>query len=161
MKKELLKGFTMLTLIITLALVSAAVSAQAQTPGHKIVADVPFDFIVGDKTFQAGEITVRRTGDSEAVLLISNANSRQGAFRLTNSVQAAKTSEKAKLVFNKYGDRYYLSQVWTSGTDSGRELLKSRSERATERELARNASQNQLAKDASQPEAVVIIARVQ
>jgi hypothetical protein len=32
------------------------------------------------------------------------------------------------LRFNRYGDRYFLSQVWT-GTDQGQELARSQAER--------------------------------
>jgi len=44
------------------------------------------------------------------------------------------------LVFNRYGNDYYLSEVWPAGGSTGRELLKSH----TERELARKAQEPQI-----------------
>ena len=50
-------------------------------------------------------------------------------------VRANQTQEETKLVFHRYGDQYFLSQIWTVGANSGRELLMPR----LERELAKNA----------------------
>ncbi len=47
------------------------------------------------------------------------------------SIDAAKQS---KLVFHRYGDRYFLAQLWVAGSDSGRELAQS----PREMEVARN-----------------------
>jgi hypothetical protein len=49
-------------------------------------------------------------------------------------VRANQTQEETKLVFHKYGDQYFLSQIWTPGGNTGRELLMPR----FERELAKN-----------------------
>ncbi len=42
---------------------------------------------------------------------------------------------ESKLVFNRYGDRYFLSQVWTEGNSQGRQLLMS----DREKEIAQTA----------------------
>jgi hypothetical protein len=42
------------------------------------------------------------------------------------------SSDEARLVFNKYGDTYFLSEVWTPGQSQGGGLSKSK----TEREIA-------------------------
>ena len=43
---------------------------------------------------------------------------------------------EGRLVFNKYGETYFLSQVWTPGYSQGGALTKSK----TEREIARTTS---------------------
>jgi hypothetical protein len=58
MKKQILKGLTMLVIIMTMAFLTAVISANAQTRGGNLRADVPFDFIVGDKTMAAGQYGV-------------------------------------------------------------------------------------------------------
>lgn len=158
MKKQILKAFTMLVTIMAMALVTAVVSANAQTSGQNLRADVPFDFVVGDKTMTAGEFSVRSiTQQSDAGIAVRSADSSQSAIRLSESVQAAKAPQQSMLVFHRYGDKYYLAQIWTAGKSEGRELLKSKSERALERETA--ASQN-LASNAK-PEIVTVIASLQ
>ncbi len=71
-----------------------------------------------------------------------------------NTVPAKSIEENSpKLLFNRYGDQYFLTQVWGGGGIDGRELRKF----ATERELA----MEYLAKDVSVPEVVSIAAVVQ
>jgi hypothetical protein len=47
---------------------------------------------------------------------------------LGHSCESSKTPERSKLVFHRYGDRYFLAQIWVAGYNSGRELPKSRQE---------------------------------
>jgi hypothetical protein len=64
------------------------------------------------------------------------------------------TPTKARLVFNKYGDTYFLSQVWSSGYAQGSALYQSK----TERELARTTAKTARVTPAAQT-SVVILAR--
>ena len=58
MKKQLLKGFTMLTLIAVIALASVVATATANPQASsRVVANIPFEFSVGYKTMPAGEYT--------------------------------------------------------------------------------------------------------
>ena len=54
MKKQ---AYTMIAMIVLVG--SMAVAAQAQTSGHaRLIANIPFQFKVGNKTLPAGEYTV-------------------------------------------------------------------------------------------------------
>ena len=44
---------------------------------------------------------------------------------LPNACESSKAQETTKLVFHRYGDQYFLAQVWTEGNDRGSELPKS------------------------------------
>jgi hypothetical protein len=48
---------------------------------------------------------------------------------VTIPLHAAKPLEKGKLVFNRYEDRYFLSQVWAASRSNGYALRKSKAER--------------------------------
>ena len=135
MGKDIVKGFTMLLLIVALAFVSAVVSANGQS-GRVLVADIPFDFAVGDKALPSGAYTVKAITAGNEALMIRNKDSQSAAMRLTNQINAPKLPAQAKLVFHRYGERYFLSEVWTGEDNTGRQLTKSRQERAIERELA-------------------------
>lgn len=135
MRKQLAKGFTMLMLVMSVALVTAVVSANGQSPSAR--ASVPFDFIVGDKVLQAGDYSVKPISSSGEVLRIGNESSTQSAMSLT--MQADGRSKTAQLVFHRYGQRYFLAEVWL-GCDGGLRLMKSSQERAIEKEEARIAS---------------------
>ena len=157
MKKQALKVVTLLTLVVTLALASAAISVSA-APGDRVMAKVPFEFIVGDKTLPAGEYTIARAFESsDSAIAIRSKDGKANVFRLTNPLEANRSSSKAKLVFHRYGNRYFLSEVWTGM--SGRRLNKSHNERAIERELAAKAPKREVAQNA--PEVITLIATLQ
>ena len=121
-----------------LALVLAVGSAMAQS-NVTLKADVPFEFVASKNTLPAGEYRVQFLASSPT-LAIANANRSAKAVVLTNAVEADQPARQAKLVFRKYGDRYFLAQIWIDGVARGNELPVSR----TEREWAQRAAQPQL-----------------
>jgi hypothetical protein len=157
MQKHILKGLTMLVLIAAVALMAALVSANAQSISP-VVANIPFDFTVGGKSLKAGEYSVRAFTSKGDTLLISNQKSNDGAIRLSQSIEARNVPKHGKLVFHRYGQRYFLSEVWTTGERTGRQLNKSSEERAIEGQLAAISSKSELAR--SSYETVEILAMV-
>jgi hypothetical protein len=138
MRKQTLKAVTMLISIIALAF-ATAVAATAQSRSQKIRADIPFDFVVGDKTLAAGEYVVGSlTSTTSEGLAISSSDGNHRALRLTNAVISS-APKPSMLIFHRYGNTYFLAQVWTQGATEGRELVRSKAERSAERELASNA----------------------
>ena len=138
MKNIMLRLFAIITLLVTVAFASALASVSAQTPGHNITANVPFEFNVGDKALPAGSYAIGRNNSDGTQLRISNRDTNGSTSRLTQTVQAIEPKEQSVLVFKRYGDRYFLSQIWEAGERVGRQMLKSKSERAMEQELAKN-----------------------
>ncbi len=141
MKKELLKGFTMLMLIVVLAFASA-VAAKAQS-SDRIVADIPFEFSVGDESMPSGQYAVKTANSQGNVLMIQSNDAKSSAMRFTNPIEENKNNTHSRLVFHRYGERYFLAEVWSGSDNTGRRLLKSRQERAIERELASTRSKSQ------------------
>ena len=151
MKKQLLKGGVMLVSIVALAFLTALVS-NAQSRSRQAGGNVPFDFVVGEKTLAAGSYSVGTISITSAdAVLVRSRDGRQKAIRLTNSVSDSANTRRARLVFHRYGNTYYLTQVWAAGANQGRELSKSKMERA-EMELAKNSSG---------PEVVTIVAELE
>ena len=132
------KHVTWLPLILMALFGSAAVSTNAQS-AYGVRANVPFDFTVGDKTIQAGKIIAAVPSSDAGRMTIRNIDNGQDALRIARALRGADSSDAAKLVFRKYGNRYFLAEVWVPGLRVW-EVIKSRSERAIEREirLARN-----------------------
>src|SRR5215216_2217283 len=94
---------------LCLGAVLSPVSLMAQ---DSIQFKVPFDFTVGSKSFSAGTYTVR-PDPARPVLAIRSGDGRSGMFVLTTGLHTNKTLPKCKLIFNRYGDSYFLSEVWT------------------------------------------------
>lgn len=142
MKKDILKGTTMLVLVVTLALATAVISANAQATNGKVVANVPFEFSVGYKTMPAGEYSVQAIPSANG-LMIQSADGKNSALRLSDPTDRVKEKSPARLVFHRYGERYFLAEVWNGIDNTGRRLTTSQEERATESELAAIASANE------------------
>lgn len=129
---------TAYTMIASLVLVgSMAVAAQAQPGGRRMIANIPFQFNVGDKTMPAGEYTVTQINPSSdrAVLQLRSKDGSSAAMIQMNEVMG-KAREGARLVFNRYGNQHYFAQAWTSADASGLEAPKAKAERTTQKELA-------------------------
>ncbi len=136
--KKLGLVLSMSSLLVMLAVVPASGAGRLD---HKIQADIPFDFMVGDKTFPAGTYTFADPNITPGVLLIRSLDRRESLLVATRGVENLTPSDETKLVFTRYGDLYFLAQVWTAGDVSGRELPKS----STESEVAKNFSRQVLA----------------
>ena len=135
MKKHI---FGALALGCLLALLTAA-PARAQAPGTTMRASIPFDFIVRGRTLPAGYYEVRRISDEPFGLVIQNVNHRRAeAMFETEPVYSSKEPGKSLIVFHRYGDSYFLSEVVTAGSETGEELPASHAERRLRQELASN-----------------------
>ena len=130
MKKQVLFS------VLTMVLLMAAGTANAQLGSkQQLRFNVPFDYKVGNVIMKAGDYSVQRAGGTENALLIRGNGS--SAFTLSGSV-SGKAAGEDKLVFNKYGDQYFLAQVWMQGEETGAQLPRTR----TENELMSKASRD-------------------
>lgn len=141
MRRQFLKGFTMLTLIVGLAFMTAVVSANGQT-SIAVGAKVPFEFTVGDKVLPAGEYTVKSIRSNAEVLEIRTQG--DAAMRFSTTLKTNKALKHGKLVFHRYGQSYFLAEVWSGPEEAGRRLEKSREQRSIERQLAAIPSKSDL-----------------
>jgi hypothetical protein len=156
MKKEILKGLSMLTLIVGLAFVTAVVSANGQT---QIVSDVPFNFVVGEKTMPAGQYSVTQLTAGSSALLIAEKNAKSSSIRLATDLEPKRSKTQARMVFHRYGQNYFLAEVWKGGDSFGKKLQRSRQERAIERELASIISKSELAQSTYEIVELVAVVR--
>jgi hypothetical protein len=151
MRKQILKAATMFVGIIALAFASA-LATSAQNP-RNLVVNIPFDFTVKGKTLPAGEYVISRASTADKTgLIMERRDGKASAIVLTKSIESQEIQSESQLVFSRYGEHYFLSQVWTAGDMEGRELYKTNQERSLEVELA---------KTNAKPETVALIARAQ
>jgi hypothetical protein len=131
MAKQMIKALAMLVLIVMLSIVTAS-ATKGQTTRQ--VANIPFDFVVGSEELQAGEYGVAAASSTGMAVKISGDH--KSVFRLSSTITANRRAETGKLVFHRYGNRYFLAEIWTPGESEGRQLMKSKDEKSVERELA-------------------------
>ncbi len=122
-------------LLAGLLVLSSMAATQVARAQETMVADIPFAFTAGNATLPAGEYRVQKLDGNSAVLLIRCSDASAAAMVITNGARANEPQSQSKLVFKRYDNRYFLSQVWTAGSISGRELPRS----SQEKELALSA----------------------
>lgn len=131
MKKLAFNVFTLLSLICSLT--ATSVYAQSKTLISKV--EIPFDFSIRDKTLPAGVYRVERI--FQDALLIRSEDRQEVCVSLTMPVRAKEIPETGRLLFRRYGETYFLFQIWEPGSNDGREFVKSGAERSVERDLAK------------------------
>ena len=136
MNKQVLHGCVKAALLLTAMLMFSGMTVKAQSLEQKIKVNVPFNFTVGDKEFQSGEYVIQRAQPDEGdlILRVSSLDGKTSTMGMTFPVVGLELTRHEKLVFTRYGDRYFLSEVWAAGADTGRGLPKT----SAERELAKN-----------------------
>lgn len=133
MQVQTCKRLIMLSVLGVLTTVSA--HAQYVKPFR---VTIPFNFYVGGKALNAGQYTVGRGSETTAeTIVLRGIDGGAGVFALTRGIQADEVQLESKLVFRRYGDRYFLGEIWTFQRNSGRELPISRKERSIKEENAR------------------------
>jgi hypothetical protein len=142
MNKTVVKGF-ITTAVLAMAIIVAGVSAQAQSLQYKLTVDIPFDFQVANQKLPAGKYSVGRAQEmsGDTVLQVRSTDGHSTANRFSIPIVSVKTKNRGELVFHRYGDQYFLSEIWPAGGGTGRAFLKTR----TERDLERNARENGVA----------------
>ena len=125
----------MLVVVVAVAFATAVVSAYGQST-TRVRSQIPFEFIVGSKTMPAGEYFLKSASSSGAALMISTADGKVSAIRLTNTIGPKLQVSEAKLVFHRYGEKYFLAEVWTGADNTGRVLLPSKQEKSIKREYS-------------------------
>lgn len=108
-----MKGFIKLFALASLSAVALAHTASAQEVGT-LKVNVPFDFTVENVSFPAGTYSISAVRP-ENMVRIQSADGRNSAivraipgFDLTSTL-------KGKAVFHRFGDEYFLTQVWGLG----------------------------------------------
>ncbi|HEY3040590.1 MAG TPA: hypothetical protein VGJ66_17765 [Pyrinomonadaceae bacterium] len=141
MEGKFIRRLTMLSLVSMFTLCAAVASANAQL-SYPVRAKIPFDFSVGDKKLQAGQYTFSRLSPGSKIMLASSADANTSVFQSTFGIQVLNAKNESKLVFNKYGDQYFLEQIWLSGQQEGTQVPESRSERTIRQQLSQTQQSN-------------------
>ena len=75
---------------------------------HKIVAQVPFEFMAGNHLMPAGKVVVETT-DNYGNFLLIHSDAGTTTYSIVSLSEAQEGASVTELVFNKYGDRYFLA----------------------------------------------------
>ena len=118
MTKRLIYSFAVILL--------ATASAYA---GQQIRAVIPFSFHVGGSLFPSGQYTADMNVVAGGVIALRSADGKSHVMAFSSGVQSSEGSTPAKLIFHRYGNEYFLYQIWDGSSDLGREFQQSRREK--------------------------------
>jgi hypothetical protein len=118
--------------LFTLASLVSAGNVLAQT--REVRAFVPFDFSVGNKLLPAGNYAFIAEKQDQ-ILIRSNDQSQFAVLTRTADGDQTKWID-GKLIFNKYGDQYFLSEVLCSSAAFNVDIPTSRMEKNAQHQMA-------------------------
>ena len=97
----------------------AVATVHAQAPS-KVEVNIPFEFSAGKTTLPAGVYSIKRMSGNNVSLRSKDG---QASVILNAPVTTNSTDPNAaeRLVFERYGDRFALSQIWLTA-DTGRDV---------------------------------------
>ena len=134
--------------LLTIAAMLVAAVMLSATSGfsvipNRIMANVPFSFMVGSTMLPAGEYEFSTPNvNSDYTLLIRQTNGHHSILVQAMPVyeEGSRTVPKTELVFDRVGNKEFLRQVWEAGFQTGDQLLQPRSER----EMLAQAGENHM-----------------
>jgi hypothetical protein len=104
-----MKNFLTNLMTATALLCTLGGALEAQT--YQAAATVPFGWQANGHQFPAGKYTINKE-ESSPVLSIRNEHGK-GTFLMTGAASGSDTSPR--MVFHRYGDHYFLAEVWAPG----------------------------------------------
>jgi hypothetical protein len=115
--------------MLGLALIALPILGVAQMASStRIVGQVPFPFMVGNKHVPAGQCMIEPATDGARTLVIRNVAAKVNLFTPATPTQAKKASGSYALVFHKYGDRAFLTGIKLAGDRTIYQIPESRAE---------------------------------
>jgi hypothetical protein len=121
LKRHLFLSFIAMVFTITFS----PSKAHAQTSGE-IEANIPFQFHAGNTKLPAGKYVIHTLDNADLTLMeISSADGSTSALFEVRQTEADSTPTKTELIFNKYGNRYFLAKLYDEGNPDGSTLDKS------------------------------------
>lgn len=93
---------------------------------------IPFAFRSGLRLYPAGTYTFRVTANG---LLQIQGNSVGGNTILLPHDYSGKQADRTKLIFTRYGNRYFLEELWTATTGVHVDCVKTAKERELQHEM--------------------------
>jgi hypothetical protein len=103
--------------MLVLAMTVLPLLATAQLASNeKLVAQVPFEFVLGNKVVPAGEWIVQSASMDSKVIQIRNTDAAVNMLSMPLLVESKQAPAKCTLVFHRYGSNYFLSEIKIAGT---------------------------------------------
>src|ERR1700719_1852997 len=115
-----------LSLLIALifAITTYPTKAHAQIVGD-LEVNIPFQFHAGNAKLPPGKYVIHMLDNDFTVMEISSADGSASALFQVKDAETNAEPPKSELIFNKYGNRYFLAKLFDEGNPSGSRVTES------------------------------------
>jgi hypothetical protein len=125
------RGHVLLSLFIALVFALAIYPSRADAQIiDTLEVNIPFQFHAGNTKLPAGNYSIHTLDNSDLKFMeITSADGSTSALFEVRETDASSTPAMSELIFNKYGNRYFLAKLYDEGNPSGSEVVESRYEK--------------------------------
>ena len=113
---------------LTIGMLASTQSASAQGSTALAEVNIPFAFQTPTQTMPAGTYRIDRESGH---LIRLQGSGEAGGFVVMDDAIKLHAPKHGYLLFTRYGDQYFLEQIWTAGDTVGLESPKGRAEKET------------------------------
>ena len=121
-------GSSLIACALAIGSLASTQSALAQSSAPLAKVNIPFAFQAGTKAMPAGMYQIDRESRN---LIVLHGPGQAAAYVETSDAIKLQAPDHGNLLFARYGDTYFLRQIWTAGNSTGLECPKSRLEKET------------------------------
>ena len=111
-----------------LAVATLSPASHAQDVGVVAKVNVPFSFESGSKHYAAGVYTIRM--ENQHILLIRGVS--ESGMAMTSVEDNGQPAQKSAAVFQRYGNRYFLSEIFVAGKSRHIHLQQTKQEKQSQ-----------------------------
>ena len=128
--------------LLRLSMIAALAASASFAETYNV--SVPFNFVVRNHTASAGQYVVD-TSTPSGTMIIRSGDHKMSVVLMGGNLSAQGDWQTGKLVFHRYGNRYFLAEIWTRG--------------GTGTQLPQNAEEKELRAQKIRPESHVVALR--
>jgi len=131
-------------LLFAISVFATALTTNASGQTRKTArTNVKFDFQIGDRIYPAGEYRIESmSAQSDNILIIRNVSDPNKTQIILANHSILSKRNTPKLVFQKYGESYFLTQIFLDSGHWGYSIHPSRRQRESEKNLASRLPRN-------------------
>jgi hypothetical protein len=143
-------SFSLSILCVGILLVGPQLLTLAN-PAKEATASIPFGFYVKDKKMPSGDYKFLESDSFRGVLWVERTANPEAAVTFVYTEIPNEPIKQAKLVFHKYGEQYFLAEIWNPILDEELVMFPSHAEKE-----AQTTAERDRASAAARPEMVAI-----
>ncbi len=122
-----------ITALALLAIANFAMVGTSYAQSNMVRVNVPFDFTVGKQLLPAGTYTIK--AESSGLIAIKNHDKPITVLTIAEQ-DGARSPNGGKLIFHRYGDQYFLSEILCDWADMDVKVRPSKTEKRVQLQQA-------------------------